>query len=867
MNVTFSTPGGPLEGFTEAEFRVAINDDGIGKLVGPPEVVDGINGPVTCSVDGVPVFRWSVEERNESYADDDTSTVNGRGRTGALDRAIVLPVGYPNFTDRTRTEQGSPFGIWADLLAEAQGRNRVTDITPTWTPTNDSNGVPWKETIDIQLEPGTNLRSLLSNVTEVEGAEWFLRPDGNLDAATVLGQDLSGQVVLFVPRHQVTRSRRLSSRDQRQTIYIEASTGVSEAANTLPDDAGEIWLEAQDYADVLSRQAIADKLAEKLDNPQEEVDITVSADCGIFDTFTVGDRIGLDVGNGAIQTVRVVGALISVTDVVDVELTLISEVALRQQKIDRAIEAKADVQLAATPAIQRRHGLVTADKFLSGAVGSDVAISSENFVPAIPGPGEGWAIFGDGNAEFNDAIFRGDLQSDNYVPLTSGWALSSDGDAELNQAILRGFVRFTRPPALPNRNYGTFTETAGIGIDFGYIDPDTFVDIFSGGIGAVGDGTPEIPPPDLQGVVVVADETLDDFSSITVLNTGITAFAPVENPAGFHQTFGREILSRYVDFCVIEPVVGVSPTTRHEVQIKADETFVLDGRFTVQDGAVFAQQGLVVNNFATEMNAGAFVRNFRLDALAGALITGGLTVTNVGITVQAGGMTVAGGLSVSSNGLSVTGGASIANGMSVTSDGLSIGANGGLDVSGFTRLRGNNRIDGTVDNRNNVFFRNTGSGRRMIMDDAGSGSQGTEPTLDTTGDLFGFVGIPSRRMFRMHAGAFLTSSESRLKGEVVDADLAYCYDTLRNMRLTRYSLQKDRDAYYISKGEAFLSGQDFDDPGAPQQKLGIMAEEAPAEVSDETHQNIDVYAYASLIAGAVKALQDKVEALEDHVAG
>ena len=456
MIVTFRSDAGPLEGFLEASFRVAVNDDGVGSLTAPPEVVDAIEGFVECEVDGQVVFRWRPEDREATAGDDELVVLSGRGRASALERVVVLPVGYPAFTDRTRTETGAPFAVFATLLAEGQARGRATDLAPSWTPSEDSKGDPWTENVDVRLEPGTTLRELLDSVAEVEGAEWIVRPNGDIDAAPELGDDRSGEVVLFYGADQVARERRSSTREQRQTVFIEASTGVSEATNTGDDDLGEIWLEAQDYADPLSRQTLADKLALKLGAPEEEATVAVAAESGPFVRFRPGDTVGLDTGSGTPEPVRVVGLAVSVTDQVDVtvDATLITEVALRQQRIERAIEAKADVQLAAAPSIQRRHGLVTADKFLSGAVGDAVAIASEDYVPGV----SGWVIRGNGNAEFNDAVFRGDLQSDNYVPGVSGWFLDRDGNAEFEQGDFRGVVTtegdIIIPPGAPAPGLG-----------------------------------------------------------------------------------------------------------------------------------------------------------------------------------------------------------------------------------------------------------------------------------------------------------------------------------------------------------------------------------------------------------------------------
>ena len=435
MNILLRTPNGPLEGFEVASFRVAINDDGIGQIEGLPEVIDAITGPITVSVDGQDVFQFGLEERTAVDEDVTSVKVSGRGPSAALERAIILPAGYPAYTVRTRTVTAAPLAVFSQFLAEAQGRGLLAGYTPTWTATDDSNGNPWTVSGTFQLDPGTNLRDLLEETAEVEGSEWLVNPDLTIDAAPQLGTDRSGEVVLFVGRDQVSRGLRQSTRNQRRRVYLEASTGVSEAINTgLGADAGEIWLEGQDFADPLTRPIVAAKIAESLSIPETEVDVRVTPDSGAFTLFNVGDLVGLDTGSGPIQPVRVVGIGVNITDDVEVELTLVSEITLRQRKLDRAIQANADVQLAASTSFQRRHGLVTADKFLSGAVGTDVAIASSNYVPNT----DGWAILGDGSAELNDVVIRGDIQSVNYVPGTSGWFLDRTGTLELNAGIFRG---------------------------------------------------------------------------------------------------------------------------------------------------------------------------------------------------------------------------------------------------------------------------------------------------------------------------------------------------------------------------------------------------------------------------------------------
>lgn len=50
----------------------------------------------------------------------------------------------------------------------------------------------------------------------------------------------------------------------------------------------------------------------------------------------------------------------------------------------------------------------------------------------------GWRISNEGDVEFNDATFRGTLQSDNFVAGTSGWRLLDTGGAEFSEVTVRG---------------------------------------------------------------------------------------------------------------------------------------------------------------------------------------------------------------------------------------------------------------------------------------------------------------------------------------------------------------------------------------------------------------------------------------------
>ena len=404
MIVLIDTGNGPVEGWQSTSWRHGISQVGSGQVEGDPGLLD-VSGLVNCQVDGTR-FRWRVEDEDRTEDDGSVKRWSGRGIAADFERSVVLPAGYPSWSQRERESTGHPLAIWRSLALEAQERGRLSWLTIGFTATQDSNGDNWTETVDAELDPGVDLLSLLDAMCEVEGAEWIVDPDGTLRVAPQVGQDRSGEVVLFVGREQLSRSTRKSVRDVRGTVYLEASTGVSEASSSAGPDAGEIWLEGQDWSDPSSRSAVAGKIADQLGAGKVQVDVQVSSDCGLYERFHVGDLVGLDDGQTVSQA-RVVAAAVSQTDQPAVELTLVDQVELRRRMVERAIEAKADVKLAASATLQRRHGLVRADRIETGSLQADSDVSSADYVQGV----SGWIIKGDGEVEFDRGTFRGTLEA------------------------------------------------------------------------------------------------------------------------------------------------------------------------------------------------------------------------------------------------------------------------------------------------------------------------------------------------------------------------------------------------------------------------------------------------------------------------
>lgn len=415
--VQVTIDGEPFEAYEQVSFRAELSDVGGGTLTGDPEdprLQDLDGREVAVLVDGVAVASFRPD--GEQFVAEDHASVewSGRSDVSVLERAVVLPDGFPTFSARERTFTGQrPLAIFLTLLGEAQARGVATGVSPSFTATEDSSGESWDTFFDVELDPGADLLSLLSEMCEVEGAVFRSLPGGVLDVRRTPGVDRP-HVVLVPGRHVESSRRERSFRDRRGVVYVEASTGVSVAASGEPDADGEIWVEAQDFADPASRDQVADLLVEQLEAVKQQVTLQVAPDCGVFSAFDVGDDIRVEVA-GVRQTVRVVAVAVTVTPdgFTEVELTVLSQQELREQRLDRAIEAKADVRLAASSRLQRRHGLIRADRIETGSLRVDTVLSSANFVSGS----QGWEIRGNGNVEFSDGVFRGALDA---VDITGG---------------------------------------------------------------------------------------------------------------------------------------------------------------------------------------------------------------------------------------------------------------------------------------------------------------------------------------------------------------------------------------------------------------------------------------------------------------
>lgn len=139
--------------------------------------------------------------------------------------------------------------------------------------------------------------------------------------------------------------------------------------------------------------------------------------------------------------------------------------------------------------------------------------------------------------------------------------------------------------------------------------------------------------------------------------------------------------------------------------------------------------------------------------------------------------------------------------------------------------------------------------RRIEIDGSGIGGGGPEETIRPNADLFGFVGTSTNRWFRMHAGAFLTTSEKKMKQDIEDADIEKSYERIKGLKLKRFRFKKE--AKYNKNAKKYI---------------GIIADDQKdEELTDEGKKNVSLNAMIFNLVGANQKLISEYEKLERRV--
>mgnify|MGYP001237743707 FL=1 len=141
-----------------------------------------------------------------------------------------------------------------------------------------------------------------------------------------------------------------------------------------------------------------------------------------------------------------------------------------------------------------------------------------------------------------------------------------------------------------------------------------------------------------------------------------------------------------------------------------------------------------------------------------------------------------------------------------------------------------------------------GEPRFLIFGNVPSQSTGNlNPSIYPDSPNWGFVGTPNAPFHRVYASEVNETSSLNLKTNVRGCSVALSYNVLENLNIKSYNIiRKSEDGEVVE----------------PFKKYGVVAEESPKEILDESGQAVNLYSFISHVANVTKDLIKRMDQLE-----
>lgn len=255
--------------------------------------------------------------------------------------------------------------LWLDLLSQAQRRDTISFINPTFTALEDSTGQPWEDLASLIVSCGTDLETQLEASVAAINGDWIMYPGFQLFVGSdgALGTDLSSTVVFYASGHIIEHDR-TRVRDQIAN-YIVASDGSGNLTfQTSPSSIAQ-WNQREQFiqsslaTDIPTLSQMANAALKEFQSEVSQRTLTVPPALPgrqVFVDYQLGDWIGVQNSNLTTNDkVRVVGISLAIdgtSDTTTIELTLETRIQLLIERMNvllQKIAANADAQVIAAP--------------------------------------------------------------------------------------------------------------------------------------------------------------------------------------------------------------------------------------------------------------------------------------------------------------------------------------------------------------------------------------------------------------------------------------------------------------------------------------------------------------------------------------
>jgi hypothetical protein len=303
--------------------------------------------------DGQVRFEFLAEDVDEDVVPDNggprQTVIAGRGTGSVLEWAPVLPEGMPAPTTMARTFNAHPMAAWFQLFTEAQAEGFLDWVTPTFSATEDSQGVPWGPAQTLTVNAGDTLLDLLKRWAEVNELTWRMLPGFRLVVHQAGGLHHEDTVVFTQYRSQGEHKRKITRRELANVVYADSGdNGIAFAEDgdsVLKWRKRAAWLSAGDADGPSARSMVANASLGLTKDQRLSRTVKIIPDKigrQPFVDFDVNDWIGLEVPDDDTESGarKVVGLAVDIDQdgAVNFEATLSSKFEVRAVKLKRLMD-------------------------------------------------------------------------------------------------------------------------------------------------------------------------------------------------------------------------------------------------------------------------------------------------------------------------------------------------------------------------------------------------------------------------------------------------------------------------------------------------------------------------------------------------
>jgi len=160
-----------------------------------------------------------------------------------------------------------------------------------------------------------------------------------------------------------------------------------------------------------------------------------------------------------------------------------------------------------------------------------------------------------------------------------------------------------------------------------------------------------------------------------------------------------------------------------------------------------------------------------------------------------------------------------------------------------------------IDSNGDFTFKpDNGANKSIVFNDLGIGTS-TEPTIVPSTHFYGFLGTDTRAWWRGYANSFVSLSSKKYKTNIsslTDQERTDMYQSFLNLDVMSYNpIREQTDTMNNVVGQEIMP-----------KTFGLIAEDAPRLIVDETGNGIQLYEYISLLTIALQESNKRIDELE-----